>query len=276
MWAGQSDSSQMRRGDWRQTATTLVGIFSVLLVAAGLFYTNAANRAQQKLAEQGQVTDRFGTAIDQVGSGNLDVRLGGVYALERLMHDASGDEANIIEVLSAYIRDHTGNSAAVSQPATSPAPLHPSTDVQAALTVLGRRPDPASHIRIDLTWADLTGADLTGANLAHADLREADLAGGYLRSTDLVGAALRNADLTGAYLRFADLAGAYLRYDNLTSANLRSANLAGANLSGAKLTGVKLTGANLANVRWPWYATVPQGWARDEGSGLLRRTSKRS
>jgi Pentapeptide repeats (8 copies) len=276
MWAGQSDSSQLKRRDWHQTVTTLVGIFSVLLVAAGLFYTNAANRAQQKLAEQGQVTDRFGTAIDQLGSGNLDVRLGGVYALERLMHDASGDEANIIEVLSAYIRDHTGTSAAVSQATTSPAPPHPSTDVQATLTVLGRRPDPASHVRIDLTWADLTGADLTDANLADADLREADLAGGYLRSTDLVGAALRNANLAGAYLRFADLAGAYLRYDNLTSANLRSANLAGANLSGAKLTGVQLTGANLTKARWPRYATVPQGWARDRDSGLLRRTSKRS
>lgn len=276
MWAGQSDSRQPRGRDWHQTVTTLVGIFSVLLVAAGLFYTNAANRAQQKLAEQGQVTDRFGTAIDQLGSGNLDVRLGGVYALERLMHDASGDEANIIEVLSAYIRDHTGTSAPVSQPTTSPAPPHPSTDVQAALTVLGRRPDPASYVRIDLTWANLTGADLTGANLAHADLREADLAGGYLRSTDLAGAALRNANLTGAYVRFADLAGAYLRYDNLTSANLRSANLAGANLSGAKLTGVKLTGATLTNARWPWYATVPQGWARARDSGLLRRTSKRS
>ena len=40
--------------DWRITATTLAGIVSVLLVAAGLFYTNQANREQQKLGIQQQ------------------------------------------------------------------------------------------------------------------------------------------------------------------------------------------------------------------------------
>jgi hypothetical protein len=274
MWAGQSGGERPGGSDWRQTVTTLVGILSVLLVAAGLFYTNAANRAQQKLAEQGQITDRFGTAINQLGSGNLDVRLGGVYALERLMRDASADEANIIEVLSAYVRDHTGISATVSQATTSPAPPHPPTDVQAALTVLGRRPDPRSHVNIDLTWADITGADLTGADLARADLRDADLTGAYLRSADLTGAALRNANLTRAYLRFADLTGAYLRYDDLTDANLRSADLTGANLTGANLTGANLTGVNLTNARWPLNAPVPQGWIRDRDSGLLKRAGE--
>ncbi len=265
---GQTYGEHPRGSDWHQTVTTLVGIISVLLVAAGLFYTNAANRAQQKLTEQGQITDRFGTAINQLGSDNLDVRLGGVYALERLMHDASADEANIVEVLSAYVRDHTGISAVVSPPTTSPAPPHPTTDVQAALTVLGRRPAPARHVNIDLTWADIRGADLTGANLTHADLRDADLNGAYLRSANLTGAALRNADLTHAYLRSADLAGAYLRYDNLTHANLRSAVLTGANLTGANLSGADLTGA-----RWPSNGPVPQGWVRDRNGGLLRRSS---
>ena len=106
-----SDSERPRGSEWHQTVTALVGIISAPLVAAGLLYTNAANRTQQKLAERGQITDRFGTAINQLGSEILDVRLGGVYALERLMHDASSaDEADIMEVLSAYIRDHTGLS----------------------------------------------------------------------------------------------------------------------------------------------------------------------
>jgi hypothetical protein len=268
MLAGQSEGRQPRGLGWRETVTTLVGILSLLAVAVGLYITNKANRDQQKLAQQGQVTERFGTSINQLGSDNLDVRLGGVYALERLMNDASADEANIIEVLSAYIRDHTGNSATVTQATPSPAQSHPATDVQAALTVLGRRPDPSSHVRIDLTWANITGADLTDANLARADLRDADLTGVYLRSADLAGAALRNADLARAYLRSADLAGAYLRYDDLTDANLRSANLTGASLAGANLTGANLTGA-----RWPLHAPVPQGWARDRDSGLLRRAS---
>lgn len=271
MSAGQGDAKQLRGRDWPQIITAFVGIISVLVVAAGLIGTNNANRAQEKLAERGQITDRFGTAINQLGSDNLDVRLGGVYALERLMHDASADEANIIEVLSAYIRDHTGASAPVSQATPSSAPRHPTTDVQAALTVIGRRPDPRSHVHVDLTWVAIIGADLTRADLARADLRKADLTGAYLRSVDLAGAALRDAHLTHAYLRNADLIGAYLRNDDLTDANLRSADLAGADLTGANLTGAKLSGANLTNARWPLYAPVPHGWVRNRGSGLLRR-----
>lgn len=266
MLTGQPGPGRPRGPDWRQTVTTLVGIFSVLLVALGLWVTNAQNRDQQQLAEQGQVTDRFGTAINQLGSENLDVRLGGVYSLERLMHDASGDEANILEVLCAYVRDHTGTAASAAPETTSPGPLHPATDVQAALTVLGRRPDPASHVNVDLTWVDIRGADLTNAKLVHADLRDADLVGAYLRSADLSGAALRNADLARAYLRSADLAGAYLRFDNLTGANLRSAVLTGANLTGANFAGANLTGA-----RWPSNTPVPPGWVRARNSGLLRR-----
>ena len=48
---------------------------SLLAVAVGLYITNKANRDQQKLAQQGQVTERFGTSINQLGSDNLDVRL---------------------------------------------------------------------------------------------------------------------------------------------------------------------------------------------------------
>src|SRR5262249_22024192 len=126
-------ASNANSGDWRQTATAWVAIAGTAAVVVGLILTNAANRATQHIAEQGQVTDRFGKAIDQLGSGNLDIRLGGIYALERLMHDSSSDEANIIEVLGAYVRDHTAKTSEhttsqqpTAQP-TSPQPTAPLT-----------------------------------------------------------------------------------------------------------------------------------------------------
>jgi hypothetical protein len=94
-------SKRSARSDWPQIiTTTLVGFLSVLAVVLGVFVTNAANRAQQRLTEQGQVTERFGSDIDLLGSNELDVRVGGIYALERLMHDSPADEAKIVEVLS--------------------------------------------------------------------------------------------------------------------------------------------------------------------------------
>jgi hypothetical protein len=80
--------------------------------------------------------------------------------------------------------------------------------------------------RIDLRFADLSGAYLTHANLSGATLRRADLSG-----ADLNLAVLNGADLTDADLRLADLTGADLK---------------GADLSGAKLSGAHLTGADLS------------------------------
>src|SRR5205823_3729030 len=46
---------------------------------------------QQDLTRQGQIADRFTKAIEQLGSqNNLDVRLGGIYALEQIARDSRG------------------------------------------------------------------------------------------------------------------------------------------------------------------------------------------
>jgi hypothetical protein len=83
----------------------------------------------------GQVTDRFIKAIGQLGSDKLDVRIGGIYALERVAHDSFTDHPTVMEVLAAFIREH-------SQAQWSPhGPDGGSTrpDVQAALSFIGRR-----------------------------------------------------------------------------------------------------------------------------------------
>src|SRR5262249_53684388 len=54
------------RPDWRQSATAIAGVLSVLLVAAGLFYSNEANRKQQDLTAQGQIAEQYSKTIDQL------------------------------------------------------------------------------------------------------------------------------------------------------------------------------------------------------------------
>ena len=48
-------------------------------------------RRTYELTEQGQVTDRYTKAIEQLGSKELDVRIGGIYALERIARDSARD-----------------------------------------------------------------------------------------------------------------------------------------------------------------------------------------
>ena len=200
-----------------------------------------------RLTQQGQFADRYTKAIAQLGDDKLDVRLGGIYALERIAVDSKRDHPTVVEVLSVYVRER-------STPIQRTRPIghrtaHPpilgkyvklAVDVQAALTVLGRLPHRSGVSRGDLYGANLTEANLYGANLTEANLRrvnltEADLGGG----ANLTDADLSCADLTKAHLDCANLTDAHLYGAKLTEADLALANLTKANLGGANLTGVK-------------------------------------
>jgi hypothetical protein len=74
-----------------------------LAVLAGVLLT----WRQLLVSREGQVTERFTRAIDQLGSEKLDVRVGGIYALERIAHDSVRDRSPIEEILCAYIREHS-------------------------------------------------------------------------------------------------------------------------------------------------------------------------
>jgi hypothetical protein len=88
----------------------------LLTLGAGLLATGALlftaqnftlSRRTFELTEQGQVTDRYTKAIEQLGSDKLDVRIGGIYALERVARDSAKDHPTVMEVLTAFIREHS-------------------------------------------------------------------------------------------------------------------------------------------------------------------------
>src|SRR5262249_30993601 len=95
---------------FRQTLVQLVGGAALL---GGLYFTAQTLRTTQ----DGQITDRFTKAIGQIGDKELAVRLGGIYALERIANDSPKDHWQIMEVLTAYVRDNA------SWPPNNPQPL---------------------------------------------------------------------------------------------------------------------------------------------------------
>jgi hypothetical protein len=85
------------------TRTGLIAGLAGLAALGGLALTARTYR----LTEQGHLTDRYAKAIEQLGSAKLDVRLGGIYALERIANDSKRDHPTVVEVLSAFIREHS-------------------------------------------------------------------------------------------------------------------------------------------------------------------------
>jgi hypothetical protein len=228
------------------------------LIGAGALLTFWLNSRMYRITartlevtEQGHITERYTKAIQQLGDTELAVRLGGIYALERLAHDSpERDHPTVVEVLSAFVREGsrrqstrrpeqgTANEAAMETDTAAPesnAEAPPATDVQAALTVLGRLPQRAGISRGDLSEANLAGAKLKGANLAGAGLMDANLSRAWLAGANLSAAGLFKADLSDTLLNTANLSGARLLKANLSRAHLARANLSGALLMGADL-----------------------------------------
>jgi hypothetical protein len=196
--------------------TTLVQAFGGLALLIGLLFTwrnvRATERISQetlrisqetlRISQQGQITERFTKATNQLGEtgpAKLAVRLGGIYALERIARDSERDHWPIMEILTAYVREHAPSlpkdippfADDLSLMEKSPEVknqlrLKPMPDIQAILTVLGRR----TRIYRKEECLNLANTDLRGA-----DLRKAQLQGAYLR-----GAQLQRADLDGAQL----------------------------------------------------------------------------
>jgi hypothetical protein len=85
------------------------GLLAALGGAVALFGALASGYVgfrQLQVNREGQITERFTRAIDQLGSEKLEVRLGGIYALERIARASKSDHTPIMEVLTAYVREH--------------------------------------------------------------------------------------------------------------------------------------------------------------------------
>jgi hypothetical protein len=243
--AGQSDTLSASellkaRNDVRSTLVTLV---AAIAAAAGLTFTGRT----YLLNVSGQVTDRYSKAVGQLGERDIAVRVGAIYALERVARDSPRDVDTIVEVLCTFVRAACplpGDTADVMQGTDEHAAI--AADAQAAINVLGRAPLCIRTVPIDLRRTNLHGVDLTNALFDGAWLRESLLTEAQLRGSSLRGAWLSAAHLDGADLDSANLEGARLREAVLDDAILKGARLVGANVEGASFRGTWLAGAQFS------------------------------
>jgi hypothetical protein len=229
---------------FRQTLVQMVGgaaLLGGLYFTAGTLWTSQETlRINQKTLEttqQGQITDRFTKAIEQLGDKDrLMVRLGGIYALERIARDSERDHLAVMEVLTAFLRENpVAHQETLIMPMTSQEQerLKPPPDIQAILTVLRRRTrwygngetQPLNLQEVQIQNADLTRAHLERANLARAHLEGAKLGEAHLEQAWAINAHLEWANFNTAHLEGAVLALARLERADFTNAHLEGATL---------------------------------------------------
>jgi hypothetical protein len=277
---------------------TIAQVIAGVGLVAGLYFTSLQVREtheatlnNQLLTRDGQITDRYIKAVQQLGSNDsqsLPVRIGAIFALERIARESKTDYWPIMELLSGYVRSRSGvplvdeqkrslttfkelmplggaselGQAFLSSTAKSYIvvregwhedrrlnkpndyvydrtwPNESATeDVQAAITVLGRR--YLEYEKDDPRRLNLRFTNLRGLNLQFTHLEGADLTGANLQHADLTGACLSGAELSGALLNEAKLERADLRRADLSSAVLLNNSARGADVRQAILDGIK-------------------------------------
>jgi hypothetical protein len=238
-------------------------VLAAMIGVPFLVWRSFVAQKQVDVAEQGQITDRINKAVEGLGTEktikrqrtdpngllvyeldsdgsvifskpifeetsepNIEVRVGAIYALERIAQDSDRDHIQIMEILCAYIRENAPAENAEPFPFDSdkkPNPdevrtwAHklkgPRTDIRVALEVIGRRLknkialERAAEVRgstvgyrLDLRDTCLQGADIFELDFEHALLNGAQMQGPYLGGAQMQGADLGAAQMQGAIL----------------------------------------------------------------------------
>lgn len=266
-----------------------IGVLGGILGALGAYIRVFATERQTTAQEQGLITERINKAVENLGATrsikrqrlrdtgkrayehgedgeanvskpiyeeitepNIEVRIGAIYALERIAKDSLRDHIQIMEIICAYIRINHPAKKLVPPPDEIERPL-PALDLAAAISVVGRRPSRNKKLERQSAFRlDLRGTDLSGVAIKHADFD-----GAIFSNCNLVGAvfdlcSLRGIRLDGAMLDFSsffdcDMTGA--RLDHATMSKTPGAWLSGWPFIRTKCTGMVLCGANVRGLR---------------------------
>ena len=182
-----------------------------------------ATQRQSVTAQQDLLNERYQRGAEMLGSDVLAVRLGGIYALERLAEEHPEHyHIQNMRLLCAFVRHPSGAQGEQGdQPSgeTDLIDIDPERDpkslvredVQAILRAIGDRSEQRRLLEEEANFRTyLQNANLGGADLDDVDLRLAKLAGANLRR-----AVVNNANLYGANLFKADLSFSELRKNGL-------------------------------------------------------------
>ena len=88
-------------GAWPPLATLGTALGATIVAIATLM----RHFAQTEADRQRRIVETFSKAVEQLGSDKLEVRVGAIFALERISKESPDDYWTIMEVLTAFVRE---------------------------------------------------------------------------------------------------------------------------------------------------------------------------
>ena len=236
-------------GDASLTPGNSLGIGAVTVALIGAPFVIWRSVVAQKsvdVQEQGHITDRINKAVEGLGAEktvkrrvvvhetftpgaafagkraeyatsehtepNLEVRIGAIYALERISQDSARDHIQIMEILCAYIRENAKLMDPFAEELLDPKRerVRLRSDIDAAIKVIGRRPaELIQEARAFFSKGiyrkrfDLRGVDLCGSELQDLAFHDIEFNGSSFQRANLMNTLFDNvtfnySDFSGA------------------------------------------------------------------------------
>jgi Pentapeptide repeats (9 copies) len=101
------------------------GVATIMLAARRQVHQERVAAATESDASERRTTELYAKSVEQLGSDKSAVRLGGLYALERLAQTAPNQRQTVVNVICAYLRMPYLPPTGIDEPATGPAQPEP-------------------------------------------------------------------------------------------------------------------------------------------------------
>jgi uncharacterized protein YjbI with pentapeptide repeats len=197
-------------------------------------------------------------------SPNIEARLGALYSLERLLLESQKDQRAILETICAYVRENSPLEAPESEASSlfkrgeiPPTPTR-RADVQAAITVIGRRPEAIQSRAVQEGWRlDLRNSNLIAYDFSTLNYDRADFTNSFLNNARMQGASFAHCVFFGTFMRGAKMQNAnfksstfvncFFENSELENTGFSLATFQEADLRAEKVSSIAIEGANLEN-----------------------------
>ena len=237
-----------------------------------------ASQQQVEISRNSHYTTLFAKAVEQLGSTreiqireidkttdptttysypetqpNLEVRLGAIYALERIARDSVRDKKSVFDILCAYARnpENSGKLKPVDEVPTNAEEFYkwqaglPSArvDMQACIYVLGSD----LYADFEANIFDLSRANFQSVKFSNCNLSGANLEGANLDATSFDGTVASQAILDRCHVKAATVKTTSLNNSSLDHADISFCRLSDTSLIGSEGRKTKFSNAILSN-----------------------------
>ena len=184
---------------------------------------------------------------------NLEVRVGGILALERIAKHNLSEHIHVMEILCAFVRENTREFVATTVPLGEDGEvlfgsyIFPRHDIASALSVIARRGQAQRQLeqrleppyKLNFNQADFRGLKMDGCDFANALLTHANFGGADLTKATFEGASLDRTNFSNTILHQVNFCASHLHFNSFENADLWEASFNGAVLGGTNFEGAK-------------------------------------